>query len=237
MLHTTRSAPRTSKRLSLDTTLKQENWKLHCEDIGDLIESMNKLAEITTRDKTFGLTPRADHKKDFNTFAPNDMTLQDREATLKGVLISFAQGLEKVTEDRLLPATVVVGAPGTGKSRILDEIARLREVNGETLSSLLEGVPPKQREKMMQFIKKWIPVSVTWNGQTPYDPYLEENDLNGTKGLAVRMLYTHWFVDSSVTKGGFERFMKCIGDFNKETLFCDGCHCTGHRNRHYFVVC
>ena len=63
------------------------------------------------------------------------------------------------------------GAPGSGKTRFLQELADLRLCSDEKLEKYLEKsarepVDPEMEAKFFQAVKSWVPVLVTYNGLT-----------------------------------------------------------------------
>lgn len=156
------------------------------------------------------LIPRQDRKKDFNllTIHSGSMPLVDREVTISSIVEGFAVRLyanPTATDPREgNPIAVVCGAPGTGKSRMLDEIALLCGKSEEELQYL-----PKE---MIPLIKSWLPIIVTWNAQTPYREGYDSNDPEGTASLSSRILFTHWFTNMPILAKGFDGFLSIIDE-------------------------
>ena len=84
-----------------------------------------------------------------------------------------------------VPLCTIVGCPGSGKSRLLDEIADL-PADAERLAAIAASVhnlPPQ----LLDLICDWVPVLVSFNGQTSVCAF---DVAHAQSGLAVRILFS-----------------------------------------------
>ena len=77
------------------------------------------------------------------------------------------------------------GCPGSGKSRLLDEIAAL-PANTEQLAAIVASVN-NVPQQLLGLIRDWVPVLVSFNGDTQPEPFDKENTMSG---LVLRILFS-----------------------------------------------
>ena len=173
--------------------------------VSEVLNAMHRLSADIAKAGSSLLKLRDPQKTNFLT--SRELTFTDHEDCLRSVLASFDRRISlhqpgQVADDRIRnPATILIGAPGSGKSRALDEIAAM---DSGTIDRLCAG-------PVGAFAKRWAPVLVTWNSRTPYTDQFENKDPMGTCSLAARMLYEWWFVDLSETTFAFKEILDAIG--------------------------
>ncbi|KAH3763595.1 hypothetical protein Pelo_4563 [Pelomyxa schiedti] len=128
------------------------------------------------------------------------LPLKDRSILLKEILRKLLTRWQPVTDDNRSknPFIFVCGAPGSGKSRMLDEIMTAFE----TTSSGLD----------LKVSSGTACTSVTWNGNTPCTQEIDAGS-SGVPGLFLRLLFSHWF--ETRDNFGYIQLFKCISNWDQ----------------------
>jgi hypothetical protein len=144
--------------------LKQPHWSSF--STADPIGSLRAISEQEWFKKQYGW--RLKHPKKPFLLDPNRALYEyvGRDVSISSLLRFFSQKarLIKTSESSKVDAihAATCGSPGTGKSRFIDEVAKLNEWSREKLSELKDA-------EFIEAVKDWVPLCVSFNGKTSFN--------------------------------------------------------------------
>eukprot|EP01112_Ceratiomyxa_fruticulosa_P009582 TRINITY_DN2508_c0_g1_i1.p1 TRINITY_DN2508_c0_g1~~TRINITY_DN2508_c0_g1_i1.p1 ORF type:complete len:761 (-),score=139.73 TRINITY_DN2508_c0_g1_i1:150-2432(-) len=140
------------------------------------------------------------HTKDGNNFmehtklATNTFPLKQRERTALKVIKSFQSRFQhpKNNSKEYRPLTVIHGAPGTGKSRFLDEfLTVVKELNESDLKQAnINLLTPSLFHRIQNTLSQSVHINITFGGLTLFDDLKEKDNLETY--FCLRLLHSYF---------------------------------------------